>query len=182
MEHWRYFLALEDDLAKTFRYVEPVPGNYGTYSIEFARLILTACSEVDAVSKMLCQRVEPESKADNMDGYRSVLFKAYPGLTGLKVLLPHYSSALEPWKEWVLDVNPGWWKDHQKVKHARHESFHLANFDHAVASLGGLYCLVLYLYHVEYRKNQLRPKPSLFALEGEAGYLIAGKNTLPDFR
>lgn len=58
-EHWRYFIALEQDLEGTTRYVEPAEDNFKTYSVEFTRLLLSACSEIDVVCKVLCQKIDP---------------------------------------------------------------------------------------------------------------------------
>ena len=44
--HWNYYIALEQDLAKLSRYIEFAEGNFSTYSIELAHLLLAASSEV----------------------------------------------------------------------------------------------------------------------------------------
>ena len=62
--HWDYFLSLEEDLLRSVRFVEPVEDNFGTYSTEFAGVILGAASEVDVVLKLLCREVNPLTKAD----------------------------------------------------------------------------------------------------------------------
>jgi len=40
--HWNYFFAIEDDLATLSRYVEFHEDNFTTYSIEIARILMTA--------------------------------------------------------------------------------------------------------------------------------------------
>lgn len=144
-EHWRYFLALEQDVERTTRFVEPSVSNYRTFSIEFARLIISACSEVEVVAKVLCHSIDSTARATNMDDYRSVVQKAFPEIHKVMVQVPRFGLIMEPWKEWGTGTNPGWWKDHQLVKHHRHKHFALADLEHCIVSTAGLFSLTLYL-------------------------------------
>lgn len=144
-EHWRYFLAIEEDVERTTRFVEPSPANYRAFSIEFARLILSTCSEVDVVAKVLCEQLAPASPASNMDQYRRTIRKAFPKVHRVVVRVPRFDLVMEPWKEWGSNKNPGWWKDHQLVKHHRHKSFALADLEHCIVAAAGLFSLTLYL-------------------------------------
>ena len=163
-EHWRYFLTVEEDIEKTTRFVEPHPANFQTYSVEFVRLILAICSEVDVVAKVLCALIDPPRKVQKMDEYRPVITRRYPKLCTSKVLVDRFGLTFEPWKEWGNGVNPAWWRDHQKVKHKRHQYFALANLDRCLNAAAGLFCLVLYLHHKDLRS--LQPKPRLFTTRG----------------
>jgi hypothetical protein len=177
-EHWRYFLALEEDVERTTRYVEPHPSNYRTFSIEFARLILATCSEVDVVAKVVCATVAPTAKAENMDDYRTVIGTKYPKLHTIKILVPRFDLAMEPWKEWGAGTNPGWWRDHQRVKHQRHQFFGLADLEHCIVSAAGLFALVLYLSH----DQLIALEPARwFSLALPPGAVMAQRYTLPDF-
>ena len=144
-EHWRYFLALEQDVERTTRFVEPHESNYRTFSIEFARLILSACSEVEVVAKVLCQSLGPAAPAENMDHYRTTLRKAFPNIHEVIVQVPRFGLAMKPWQEWETNANPGWWKHHQLVKHQRHLHFAHADLEHCIVSAAGLFSLALYL-------------------------------------
>ncbi|MGB8339649.1 MAG: hypothetical protein WCD07_10565 [Burkholderiales bacterium] len=157
-EHWRYFLALEQDVERTTRFVEPHPSNYKTYSIEFARLIISACSEVDVVAKVLCEAIDPSAPATNMDQYRAVIHKRYPRIHEALVEVPRFGLAMEPWKEWGGAANPGWWKDHQLVKHQRHKHFAQADLEHCIVSAAGLFSLSLYMCGPE----RVRIEPAMF--------------------
>ena len=48
--HWNYFLAFDSDAEKLSRYIEFTSDNFGTYSIELVRLLLSVASEVDVVA------------------------------------------------------------------------------------------------------------------------------------
>ena len=85
LRYWQYFIAVEEDLARTTRFVEPVEANLATFSVEFARILLAAGSEVDVLAKVLCEREGLTLKPSNIDGYRKALVPHYPGLTTLEV-------------------------------------------------------------------------------------------------
>jgi len=174
-EHWRYFLTLDEDIEKTTRFVEPNRANFRTYSVEFVRLILSTCSEVDVVAKVLCALINPTHKAQDMNGYRSVITTKYPKIHTSKVVVDRFNLIFEPWKEWGNGVNPGWWRDHQNVKHKRHQNFGLADLEHCLNAAAGLFCLVLYVHHKDLAA--LQPKPRLFNMPTAR---TGGYVTMPD--
>ena len=174
-EHWRYFLTLEEDIERTTRFVEPDPANFATYSVEFVRLILSTCSEVDVVAKVLCAQIDPTRTVKGMDDYRPVITTKYPKLHTSKISVDRFDLTFEPWKEWGAGVSPAWWRDHQKVKHERHQHFALADLDRCLNAAAGLFCLVLYLHHEDFRS--LQPRPRLFTTRVMTGSHFI----LPDF-
>ena len=165
--YWQYFVALESDLEATTRYVECCEENYNTYSVAYAQIILSAGSEVDVVSKLLCNKVQPTSKAKNINHYRKILHSEYKLLHDMEILIPRYELDFTPWKSWVSDKNPDWWKLYNKIKHQRHDFYKEANLKNALLSVSGLFCLVLYYYHVELRADDLQPWPKLLTLNPE---------------
>ena len=76
--HWQYFIAIESDLERTGRYVEIAPANFKTYSIEFARILQSASSEVDVVSKLVC-----EGKIQTNHTKKSIITES-PSLLGIR--------------------------------------------------------------------------------------------------
>ncbi len=174
-EHWRYFLTLEEDIERTTRFVEPNPANYATYSLEFVRLILSICSEVEVVCKVLCERIKPARKVKNMNNYREVITRKYPKLHTSEISVDRFGLTFKPWEEWGTPINPAWWQEHQDVKHRRHKHFALANLRRCLEAAAGLFCLVLYLYVEDLRS--LQPRPRLFTTKVMTGSYF----TLPDF-
>ena len=71
--HWNYFIALERDLEVISRYIEFDNSNFGTHSVELARLLLSASSEVDVICKLICSIVSPGTKAENIVEYRNII-------------------------------------------------------------------------------------------------------------
>ncbi len=100
--HWRHFLALEEDLASTVRYIEFAEANFKTYSVEFTSLLLSACSEVDVVCKLLCKNLDKKSKASNIGHYASKLGSAYPSLGNFEVEIPRFESPRVSWRPFGL--------------------------------------------------------------------------------
>lgn len=176
-EHWRYFLALEQDVERTTRFVEPHESNYRTYSIEFARLIISACSEVDVVAKVICHSIDSSAPTENLDQCRAILQRQFPRIHEAIVEVPRFGLLMEPWKEWGTASNPGWWKDHQLVKHQRHKYFERADLEHCIVSTAGLFLLTLYLC----RNERVILEPSIFFDMGvPAGLGRSRRYPLPD--
>jgi hypothetical protein len=180
-EHWRYFIALEHDLEATTRFVEPAGDNFKTYSVEFARLFLATCSEIDVVCKVLCTQINPPSKPAKIDQYRPIILAKYPKFHTIEVHVPRYTAMIPPWRDWGAGKNPSWWKEHQLVKHKRHEHYSLANLMNCFAASAGLYALLLYLYRDELVAGRLEPRPQLFRLETQPSPWVSGQYELPDF-
>ncbi|MEQ1823786.1 MAG: hypothetical protein ABL949_14860 [Fimbriimonadaceae bacterium] len=176
-DHWRYFLALEQDVERTTRFVEPHVANYRTFSLEFVRLILSACSEVDVVAKVLCNEIDPSKKPQSITDYRKIILAKYPNFHQIIVSVPRFHLLFEPWKEWGRGENPGWWKDHQEVKHRRHEAFHKADLEHCIVSAGALFALTLYLCRIERISLE---RASFFEVEPPPHVGIVRKYPLPD--
>ncbi|WP_169709591.1 hypothetical protein [Deferrisoma camini] len=165
--HWRYFLALEEDLRQLARYIEFAEDNFSTYSVELASLLLSAGSEIDVVAKQICKRIKRDSKANNIGHYANQIGAALPSVGKFKLSLPKYGLCLHPWKNWSSNPrkSPYWWKSYNNVKHQRHTHYKEANLKNVLNALGGLYVLVLYLYPELAEQGRLSPNPSLFRPE-----------------
>lgn len=174
-EHWRFFLAIERDVERTTRFVEPAEANYRTYSIEFARLIISTCSEADVVAKVLCEAIAPGKSAKKIDDYRATILGQFPRFHESVVRIPRFGLAMRPWDEWGRSENPGWWRDHQLVKHRRHENFAKADLEHCIVSAAGLMCLVLYLC----RGERISLERSAF-FDMSLTSILSGAYSLPD--
>jgi hypothetical protein len=180
--YWQYFLAIEADLEITTRYVEPNRDNFHSYSIEFARILLSAGSEIDVVAQVLCRKLDDRSEADNIRLYREQITAVYPRFPTMRVVVPRYGFLLEPWRGWERGETSSWWKSHNKVKHEHDAHFRDANLENALLAVAGLFCLVIYFYQPALYANELKPWARLFTLEKEPGYLMLEQNyELPDF-
>lgn len=175
--HWNYFIALERDLEMASRYVEFCPQNFDVYSIEFAHLLFAAASEVEVVSKLLCQRLQPDARRGNIDDYKIVLLAKFPSLPATRVFIPRYGLDLKPWENWAGQDNLPWWRSYNNVKHERQEHFSEATLKNAVSALGAL--LILTFHHYSYalapRGNPpLPPRDTTRELQPESTLLRLG--------
>ncbi len=145
--HWNYFLALEDDLAKVSRYIEFTESNYDTHSIELAHLLLAAASEVDVVLKTLCNEVSPEKSHTGIRTYRETIQSKQSYLISEYCTIPRYGLKLTPWVEWDRNStsNPLWWRSYNRVKHHRDSDFKKANLKNALNAVAGLALANVYL-------------------------------------
>ena len=175
--HWSYYLAVEEQLRDTSKYVEFSLENSETYSIEFARILLSAASEADVLLKQLCCLLDESAKADSINKYRSVIINLKPDLINESAYARQYNIELKPWEKLsTLNQIPTWWTANNKVKHHRHTHFKDANLRNAMHAVGALHILVVYYYKVYFEKemgsditfgavtNSLQPKSILYSL------------------
>lgn len=164
--YWDYFVALEEDLIRTSRFVQFHKDNLKTYSIEFARLLLASSSEVDVIAKELCEVARPGSDPKNIDNYRTIITGKYQHCHTNEIRLPLYELSFQPWKEWASGTNPAWWKSYNNVKHERRRHFSEATLENTIYSIAGLFCLLLYFYKYSTPPTDalppLYPAPTLF--------------------
>jgi hypothetical protein len=160
--HWNYFLALEEDVAHLARYLEFTSANFDAYSIELARMLFAAASEIDVVAKQYCKKMDNESKAKNIAHYKTEITAKHPAFHSIRVLMPRYGLTLEPWVNWGGAKQPLWWRAYNDVKHERHAYFRDANLKNALNAVAALYVLLLFFYREEAQVGRLGPNPRLF--------------------
>lgn len=165
--HWNYFLTIEDDLYNLNRYVDFSKANDCTFSLEIARILLSACSEVDVVLKQLCLTIDKATSANTINQYHNLITTKISDFTSFKVILPTHGLELQPWINWEANTPPIWWTAHNKVKHERHKLFELATLKNCLNSVAGLYVSVLHLYHEKANTGELLQLPRLFNVSDE---------------
>lgn len=149
LPHWQYFLALEADVAQTSRWIEFEEANWKVYSIELARLLMTAAAETDVIAKLLCRNLNKKAKAETIGGYRAVLLDAVPQIVDSQVALPAHGMTFTPWVNWKsekADAHPEWWTANNKVKHHRDKHFNRATLKNVLNATSGLLLLLLLYY------------------------------------
>jgi hypothetical protein len=156
--HWNYFLAIQNDLEKTSRYIEFCSDNLETYSIELAHILLSASSEVDVIMKQLCDIVAPGGVFENINHYKATITAQISDLINEEVSIPRYGMTHKPWENWNGATNPDWWKSYNNVKHQRNDHYPEANLQNTVNAVGALLVTSVYYYK--------------FAFEAEAGHPV----------
>lgn len=174
--HWNYFLAIERDLEVLSRYVEFTPDNYKAYSIEMARIILSAGSEIDVLLKAICNKASPGDAADSITKYKKVVKSKLPNMMVFQVDIPRWEIYITPWEPWQSIDVPEWWTAYNKVKHHRDDEYHLANLFNTLNAVAALYVAILYLYPLKAEKGLLLPTPSLLrpSIKDHTGFVNRG--------
>lgn len=175
-------MCIEDDLLHLSRWIEFSQANASVYSIELARLLMTASAEVEIIAKAICKATSKDLVPKNIFGYQKVLMNAAPQLPAVKVHMPRYGMTFQPWSCWsVVKKSPDWWLANNDIKHDRANEFPKANLGNVLNAVAGLLVL-LTLLHSE-KNDYLYPAPRLFEpdtfaiREGSALRLIVTSNT-----
>ena len=184
--HWTLFETIDEDLLAFSRQVEFAEANFPTYSVYLSRLYLTICSEIDVVAKLLCERIDSEAKAENINEYRDVIGPKYPNFSRLSITIRPMGLDLVPWEEWQdwkAKKNPSWWSFHNDVKHQRDKYFHLANLGNVLQSASGLLVLLTYYHQPELYARHLKPHFRIFEIDRNVASTLswAFEYNLPDF-
>jgi hypothetical protein len=158
---WNYFFCLEDDIRQLSRWIELSENNESVYSIELARLLMTASAEADVVAKGLCRALDPRARAESINKYRAVILRHFPDFPLAEVMIPRFGKTLRPWDNWRnSEEPPHWWTANNKIKHHRAENFHDANLKNVLNAIAGLF--VLLILHTAKDRPSLYPGPTLF--------------------
>ncbi len=186
LHYWQYFVALESDLSRTTRFVEIADENMNTYSVEFARLILSAGSEVDVLAKVLCDQHQLQISPSNINGYRIAILGRFQEFAFMKAIIPRYGFEIQPWRSWTNGQNPDWWRAYNDIKHERNVNYKQATLQNALHSVAGVFVLVCYICQAELRANRAEPWPELLTLDSSLNSRICSDlrpgYVLPDFR
>jgi hypothetical protein len=162
--HWRFAIALDEDLERLSRYIEFSEANLGCYSLELTRILMMASSEVDVIAKQLCEGIEPGCNARNIVDYRRIICSRHSRLTESKVHAFNESLELHPWIQWRREDSPLWWRSNNNVKHHRHTHYNEANLKNALNSVAALFILAIYFYEKPARDGLLAPSPRTLSI------------------
>ncbi|PBQ32351.1 hypothetical protein CNR22_11405 [Sphingobacteriaceae bacterium] len=173
LSHWTYFLSIEQDVHKLSRYIEFSPDNYECYSIETARILMTATQEIDVILKQICAKYG--DKAENEAGYRRFFRKKFPKLLKTEVDILKFEIGYVPFSEWKKDKTPDWWTGNNKVKHQRHTHYKHAKLENVLKAVSGLFLVNLYHSHETHGLVNIFPGPTLF---GASSLTTHNKNTV----
>lgn len=175
---WNYYLALENDLAATSRYIEPA-GQEDVHSFEFAKILILACTEVESVFKLICVAAEG-SEVGDISEYKRIILSKYPKIVDATAIISRLGKSIQPYSKWATGALP-WWSAYQQVKHSREDHFYLASYRNAVNAIAALYIAVFYLAKI--RGYDFRGMGSQYIHSEYAGQLLVCKppKELPDF-
>lgn len=152
-QYWNYYLSVEEDLEKVARYIEFNEDNLKTYSIELARILLAASSEIDVLLKQICNRLDTVEKAKNINDYKNIIRAGQPDFIEETIFMNRYGFKFNPWEEWLQGKNPSWWASHNRVKHERNLYFREASLENVLKAVGALLISVTYYYKLKLQED-----------------------------
>lgn len=150
--YWNYYLSIEKMLKDTEKYVAISYENKDTYSIEFTKIILLACAEIDSILKIICKlkqnikkdtRYKMEVYASVLEEFKDLKEEAYTIFPN--TFIDERVLAVAPFKS--MDKNKlygglPWWEAYQKLKHNRLENAINGNLFNALSSIAAYYILI----------------------------------------
>jgi len=161
--HWNYFLALERDLENISRYIEFSNDNMDTYSIELARILMSATQEIDVIMKQYCTRLDSTRKASKIHDYQTIILDKAPIFFEEEVFVHRFGLSYKPWKTWTKTMPPDWWTSNNKIKHDRYNQFKQANLKNAINAVGALFLSNIALYITEFPNKTIKDITSEFS-------------------
>ena len=190
----QYCSSIEQNLKDTISYVEVCDSNDSTYSFEYAKIIMLACSEIDVLCRLLCKEVDPLTDFDksathsgNIRCYANLILQRFPKLPSFELFNIKKRCTISPFNEWTLNPSyssPSWWDDYQKIKHYRHVEYSRATQVNAFSSVAGLITLNLYLHRLISNKPYSIPPYSSELFHSNVFNLVVyadAAEDLPDF-
>jgi hypothetical protein len=147
--YWDYYLSIEDDLIASSRVVDFVRDNLCCYSIEFARLLLVACAELDMVFKELCELIDASKKVETISAYYGVVTGRFANFVDCERYVKRSNSlVLRPFEDWTTRNSPDWWTGYNKVKHKRKDYFYRANLSNVLNATAALQITLFHFYYL----------------------------------
>ena len=190
MHYWHYAESLNEQLGKTTQFIEPDEENYGTYSLEFTKIILSACSEIEVVSRLLCELIDPgcgfslPGSRHMMKDIAQKIVKRFPNISTAKINIQSKDKAIYPFARWK-NGKPDkllWWEDYNAIKHHRYSAFHRATLKNAIDSVAALIIIDSYLYQMVGHKYP--PRMAIAGLLDSnysyCGLVVGPTDKLPD--
>lgn len=179
MSIWNYYLSLEDDLAATSRYIEPA-GQENTFSFEFSKLLVLACTEIESVLKRICYIIAGHHVEGDIGAYKQTILSIYPKITKATVIVSRLGKNIIPFSGWGSG-RLQWWDAYQQVKHNRGEFFSQATYLNSVSAISALYILIFYLAEIS---GLSKKKLDSHYIDSDYSYgklIVSGSKKLPDF-
>lgn len=200
--NWYYFCSLASQLQKTTQFVDHVTDQDGriingeTFSNEFAKILLLACSEFEVIAKSLCKESGIILRWNaNIVSITKEILKLYPNINQTEISTPYQTyKPLEKWHIVLAQTKKGnlsdkvagidWWDFHNNIKHNRSDYFKEATLRSCIDSMSSLMVLELYLCRKVLKNLDLISKISCEYFSFKYGlFYLAGSygDDLPDF-
>jgi len=168
---FNYFLSLEKDVFQTETYVAFHEKNYGVFSIEFSKLLVSICCEVETVLKKICYELNPSKRYENIIHYKSCISEQFHYFAIESVYFRSMNKIISPWLAWSENNQLIWWQNYTQVKHNRADDdkegnpiFFKANLENVLTALAALYIAEEYLFYLCEKKYKYSPSKESYAM------------------
>ena len=139
---------LEEELLNILKYIPPSGQNLEAFSPQLATLIIESCGLLDSVFRQISpDRVTVDGKSkrrrelDIVD-YSKLYADKFDIAASKSILLIPPARYLIPFRAWLENKSPEWWRIHTDLKHDRIANLKKANLNVAIESLCGLQLIV----------------------------------------
>ncbi len=151
IRYWRMYKTLEKDFMHTLEYVELDIANYSTFSIPFAKQLLSIGSEMDNVFRECIGAYNRTTISDYFP-----ITQQYPTLLNQEVIVKDTSIRLIPFQGWNSQ-NPSqsltFWYKYNLVKHDRVSNAKDASLETVLNALAGLFIVEMYRFDFIYNNQ-----------------------------
>lgn len=167
---WTFYLRLEKEFIQSLDYVQFAEDNYSTYSVEYEKQLMSICSEIDNLCKLLCKEIDSSQSPNKIFEYAQLLC-GYDDLVTANVKFEPTGQNFIPFSDWTNEESPYWWQSYNKVKHERtkNDNYKKGNLKNVFMSLAALYVLNRYYCKIIATSNVFNeptPKSQLFIMVG----------------
>lgn len=170
--YFDYYLSLEKECLETEYYVAFHENNSKAFSIAYAKILLSLCSEIETVLKKICFEIDPTGKHRNTSEYRRCVDSKYKFFAFETVSFSDIRIKTNPWIAWSEGKSPKWWLDFTEIKHKRADAdatgipnFYRANQDNVLNALTALYVAEQYLFYTCEQKYKYTTNNMSFVLQ-----------------
>ena len=148
------------------------------HSDRFAQIILLAASEIENAFGTWAAAVGHSRRPRGVGQCQAFALSRYPAFCSMKVAVPRFSLAFQPWAGWSLTSPPDWWTaGYNKVKHDRLGNPGAPSLHRAVSAVCALLVVLLHFYTSVHGEQCVMPfelAPSLLATFDEQGGIEGG--------
>jgi hypothetical protein len=146
--YWKYYLLLENEVINTDNYVQIDECNYGTFSLEYFKVMQSLFAEIETMFKLIVG----EDKGD-IGKYRAGILENehYEKIVN-ETLTINGNISISPFKGWD-SAKLSWWDNFQSIKHKKDSNFKSANLENTLNMLSALYILNVYYYNKNFYRE-----------------------------
>jgi hypothetical protein len=155
------YLYIEEELFRSFQFVQPINANLNTTSVRFASIIREAANLFEIISRTTYQKLFEISQDSNLNIHNFLSLDYFLSLSEAILDSPTLETefkdhgilqpfkSLESWdKQSAISPEhvPTWWKAYNKLKHDIEGINEFASMENSILAVGALYLIISRIY------------------------------------